>query len=162
MIKNLQTITINSLLGGPPLNIFFGYKTNTQKTSVLNDVIDISFSLKRQIFYVDIFSTFLQLGEKPENMTIISPFGMSLQQFFSILLSCPRDSIIVIDSYPLVVNAFFKEEEKANRLFLYFLAKKKHFFHIIVFVYADPEKGTPSFSIFNKIFYDKLFLHKSN
>jgi len=144
------------------LNIFYGYKNSIQKTSFLNAIIDISFLLKRQIFYVDTFSIFLQRGEKPENLTVISPFSTSLQQFFSTLLCFPRNSIIVIDSYPSVINAFFKEEEKADRLFLYFLAKNKHFFYIVVFVYVDPEKGIPSFPIFNKTFYDKFLLDKNS
>jgi len=162
MIKNPQTLTINSLLKGSPSNILFGYKTNTQKVSFLNDIVDISFLLKKQIIYVDTFSIFLQLGEKPENLTVISPFDMSLHQFFSTLLCCPRGSIIVIDSYPSIINAFFGEEEKADRLFLYLLAKFKHSFHIFVFVYVDSKKGIPSFPIFNKKFYDKFLLNRSN
>jgi hypothetical protein len=159
MIKNSQTLTINSLLKGTPLNVLLGYKTNTQKTSFINDIVDISFLLKRQIIYVDTFSIFLRLREKPENLIVISPFDMSLQQFFSTLLCCPIGSIIVIDSYPTIINAFFGEEEKADRLFLYLLAKIKHSFHIIVLVYVNPEKDIPSFPIFDKRFYDKFLLN---
>jgi hypothetical protein len=67
----------------------------------------------------------------------------------------------VIDSYPFIINAFLGEEEKADRLLMYLLAKIKHFLHIIVFVYFDPEKGIPSFPIFDKRFYDKFIINRN-
>lgn len=161
MIKNPPTLVINTFLKGPPFSVLFGYKTNAQKTSFLNDIVDTSFMLRKQVIYVDTFSNFIQLWEKPENLIVISPFDMSLQQFFSTLLCCPRGSIIVIDSYPFIINAFFEEEEKADRFFMYLLAKTKHFLHMVVFVYFDSEKGIPSFPIFDKRFYDKFIINRN-
>jgi len=160
MIKNYHTLTINSLLKGPPLNVLFIYESNLQKNSLLKDVINLSTLHQKQIIYIDTFSTFFQLEVKPRDLIVISPFEMTLHQFFSMIMCLPKNSIIVVDSYPSIINVFFGEEEKADRLFLYFLIKIKHVSHLIVLVHVNSRKDLPSFPIFNKKFYDKFLLGK--
>ena len=156
MIRNNHTLTINSLLKGPPLNVLFVYESNLQKTTLLEDVIHLSALLQKQIIYIDTFSNFFQLKMKPRDLIVISPFEMTLHQFFSRIICLPKDSIIMVDSYPSIINAFFGEEEKADRLFLYFLTRIKFVSHLIILVHVNSRKDLPAFPIFNKKFYDKF------
>jgi hypothetical protein len=160
MTRNLHALAINSLLNGPPINVLIGYQDDTRKKSLIKNIIDLSVTLDRQLVYIDTFSNFLQLKDKPLNLVVVSPFEMTLDQFFSRIICSPKEAIIIVDSYPSIVNVFFGDEERADRLFLYFLSRIKHLSHLIIFVRMAPNKGPPTFPIFNKRFYDKFLYHK--
>lgn len=158
MSKNLQTININSLLKKPPITTLIVYNDDAEKLQFINNIIRFSSTRKKQIVYVDTFSVFLRPEKKPENIIVIFPNDIPLNNLFSIMMNLFKESIVVIDSYPQVINIYFKEENKADRLLLYFLSKMRHILHLLILVKVTSKDKLPAYPIFNRFLYDKLLV----
>ncbi len=158
MPKNLQTININSLLKNPPITTLIIYNDDSEKLPFINNIIRFSSTKKKQIVYLDAFSIFLSPEKKLENMIVIFPNDIPLNNLFSIMMNLFKGSIVVIDSYPQIINIYFREENKADRLFLYFLSKMKHTLHLLILVKVVSKDKLPAYPIFNKFLYDKLLV----
>jgi archaellum biogenesis ATPase FlaH len=162
MSRNLQTININSLLKKVPITTLIIYDNDSEKLRFINDVIRFSSTKKKQIVYVDTFSVFLRSEKKPEDMIVIFPNDVQLNSLFSIMMSFFKESVVIIDSYPQIVNVYFGEENKADRLFLYFVSKMRHIIHLLILVKVNSKDKLPAYPIFNKFLYDKCLICRSS
>ena len=103
-----------------------------------------------RIIFVSVFPNAWKLKNFSNNVIRIYPFELDVSDLFSILLTFSYKSLVIIDSYPQLVNIYHKDKDKVIRLFLYFLAKMKGRAHILMFTNL---KNSPSQPIFSKIFY---------
>lgn len=140
------------------MTLFVVFGSEKEKVMVLKTIIESATLLQKQTIYVDTFSKFLQRSNNPDSLIVISPFPMSLYNFFSTIISSSKSSILIIDSYPMLANVFFGEEDKADRFFLYFLSKIKHILHVVVFVNTYSQK-LPSLPIFDRRFFDRIYYY---
>ncbi len=158
MTRKKECPSINSFLKGRPMTLFFVFGSEKDKVSVLKAIIESATLLQKQVIYVDTLSKFFQRSKYPDSLIVISPFPMSLYNFFSTIMSSSKSSILIIDSYPTLTNVFFGEEDKADRFFLYFLSKIKHVLHVVVFVNTYSRKLL-SLPIYDRRFFDRIYYH---
>jgi len=127
--------------------VFYKYATSKEKDELLEKVFSI---YSNRIIFVSVFPNAWKLKNFSNNVIRIYPFELDASDLFSILLTFSYKSLVIIDSYPQLVNIYHKDKDKVIRLFLYFLAKMKGRAHILMFTNL---KNSPSQPIFSKNFY---------
>lgn len=136
--------------------IFYKYENNKEKYMILNRIFSFSNLFSKRIIFVSVFPNLWKLKNSSKNIIIISPFEFRASDLFSILCSFSFKSLIIIDSFPQIIN-IYPDGDKIVRSFLYFLAKFKGQAHILVFINFNSKKSISTQPIFNKIFYHKFY-----